>query len=222
MNIGGIANGIIGTLIIVFFAGIFAIPSGIMVGIYLAENRVGKFPNMVRVVVDMIQGIPSIIFGIVVNIWLVKTFRGYSAISGSIALALMMLPMIIKNTEETLKLVPDTIKEAAMALGTPYYKMVLMVLLPAGISGIITGVLMGIARVTGETAPLLFTSFGSQFMSFGLFEPMETLPTLIFKNSMSPNTNWIVNSWGGSAVLVIYVLLLNILTRVVVNRWQAK
>jgi phosphate transport system permease protein len=222
LRVGGVANAIVGTLLIVLVGALIAIPFGIAVGIFLAEHKNSKIANITRVAVDMIQGIPSIIFGIVVSLWIVRTTKTFSGISGSVALALMMLPLVIKSTEETIKLIPNSIKEAGLALGTPYYRVVMRLIIPSGISGIVTGILMGVARIMGETAPLLFTSFGSRFLNTNLFKPMEALPTLIYKNSMSPNTNLIVNSWGASAILVIFVLVLNILTKMVVNKWKVK
>ncbi|OHD54152.1 MAG: phosphate ABC transporter, permease protein PstA [Spirochaetes bacterium GWF1_51_8] len=223
MNYGGIANGIIGTFFVVIMAAFIAVPLGVMTGVYLAENRQSKIVNAIEVAVDMIQGVPSIIFGIFINIWLVTTMKaGYSAIAGSISLALMMLPIVIKSTEETIKLIPDTLKEAAVALGTPYYKVILKIIVPAAMSGIVTGVLVGVTRIAGETAPLIFTAFGNPNVNYNVTQPMETLPTLIYNNARSASPNLIENAWGASAALVVLVLLLNILTKVVVNKWKVK
>ncbi len=219
--IGGIYNALVGSIIIVLVASVIAIPLGVIVGIYLSEHHGNPFANAVHVAVDMIQGIPSIIFGIVLSIWVVKTFKVF-AFAGSIALALMMLPIVIKNTEETLKLIPLQIKEAAMALGLPYWRMILKVVLPAGLSGIMTGILVGVSRILGETAPLIFTAFGSQYVRVSLGDKMQALPTLIYKEAMSAYPNWQLNSWGASCVLVLLVLVLNIITKVVVNRWKIK
>lgn len=220
--VGGVLNAMVGTLILVVLSAIIAIPLGVIVGIYLAENQDKKFAAWATVSVDMIQGIPSIIFGIVVNLWLVRTLKGYSALSGGVALGLMMLPLIIKNTEETLKLIPAHLKEAALALGTPYYRMILKIALPVGLSGIMTGVLVALARVMGETAPLLFTSFGNRYLSWDITGPVEALPHIIYKFAMSPYPNWVENSWGASALLVLFVLLFNIITKVVVSKWKVK
>lgn len=222
LKVGGISNALVGTLLIVLVAALIAIPLGIAVGVYLAENRKSKLTDIAHVAVDMIQGVPSIVFGIVVSIWIVKTFKSFSAISGSIALALMMIPIIIKNTEETIKLVPHSIREAGLALGVPYYKVILKIIIPSSLSGIVTGAIVGVSRILGETAPLLFTAFGSRFLEWNIAEPMETLPTLIYKNSLSPNSNLIYNSWGASLVLVIMVLLLNLIVKMVVNKWKVK
>ena len=220
--IGGVLNALVGTLLLVLIAGIIAIPFGVIVGIYLAENQDKKLASSATVAVDMIQGIPSIIFGIVVNLWLVRTFRGYSAIAGGVALGLMMLPLIIKSTEETLKLIPSHLKEAALALGTPYYRMVIRVMLPIGLSGITTGIIVALARVMGETAPLLFTSFGNRYLSWDITGPVGALPQIIYKFAMSPYNNWVENSWGASALLVLFVLLFNVITKVVVKKWKVK
>ncbi len=220
--IGGVLNAIMGTLILVLISAVIAIPLGVIVGIYLAENQNQKLVAWATVAVDMIQGIPSIIFGIVVNLWLVRTLKGYSALAGGTALGLMMLPLIIKNTEETLKLIPAHLKEAALALGTPYYRMVLRVMLPVGLSGISTGILVALARVMGETAPLLFTSFGNRYLSWDITGPVEALPHLIYKFAMSPYGNWVQNSWGASTLLVLFVLIFNIITKMVVNKWKVK
>lgn len=220
--LGGISHAIIGTFLIVLTATLFAVPLSIIVGIYLAENRGKKMADIATIAVDMIQGIPSIIFGVIVNIWLVRTFKGFSGLAGAVALALMMMPLIIKNTEETLKLIPNSLKEAAFALGAPYYRVVLNIMIPVGISGMATGVLVAVARVMGETAPLLFTAAGNRYLTWNITEQMQALPTHIYKFSLSPFANWNENAWGASAVLVIFVLLLNLLTKVVVNKWKVK
>lgn len=217
---GGISNAIIGTLLLIFFSSLIAIPPGIACGIYLAENKRGSFSYWISVCVDLLQGIPSIVIGIIVYLWIVVPFGHFSAISGAVALAIMMLPVIIKSTEETLKLVPDYLKEASLSLGVPYYKTLLMVILPAGVSGILTGILIGIARIAGETAPLLFTAFGTPFMNFNLSEPVNALPLLIFNYARSPYEEWHNLAWSASFVLIIMVLLLNLIVRMVIKRWK--
>lgn len=219
---GGIVNAIIGTVLIVFFASLIAIPIGILSGVYLSESKKSRVADSVRITVDVLQGIPSIVIGIVAYIWVVLPMGGFSAISGSVALAIMMLPVIIKNTEETLKLVPDSLKEAAYALGVPYYRVVLKVLLPAGLSGIVTGALVGVARVLGETAPLLFTAFGNPFTSLDMGKSMETIPHIIFKYATSPYKEWQDAAWGASLILVSFVLFLNIMSKVVIRKWKVK
>ncbi len=219
---GGIFNAIVGSFIIVIFASLIAIPIGIMSGIYLADAKKSKFIDTIRLFVDVLQSIPSIVIGIVVYAWIVVPMRSFSAISGSVALAIMMLPVIIKNTEETLKLIPYSIKEAAYALGVPYYKVILKVVLPCGLSGIVTGIIVSLARIFGETAPLLFTAFGNQFFSINLLKPIEAIPHIIFKYATSPYEDWQNIAWGASLLLVVFVLLLNFLSKVVLKRWKVK
>lgn len=219
---GGIGHAIVGSLLIVGIASLLAIPLGILVGIYLSENKKSKMADMARILVDVLQGVPSIVIGIIAYVWVVMTTGGFSGFSGGIALAIMMLPVVIKNTEETLKLIPDTIKEAAYALGVPYNRVVLRVILPCGLSGIVTGILVAIARVLGETAPLLFTAFGSPFMVLDPSKPMETVPHIIFKYATSPYDDWQAIAWGASFLLVMFVLVLNLIAKVVVSKWKVK
>jgi phosphate transport system permease protein len=148
--------------------------------------------------------------------------KNFSALAGGVALGIMMLPIIIKSTEETLKMVPESLKEASLALGAPYYKTVLRVILPAGLSGILTGILLGVSRIAGETAPLLFTAFGNPFLNTDLFKPVDALPLLIYNYSTSPYPEWIRIAWGASFILVTFVLILNLITRWVVKKWQIK
>ena len=218
---GGVAHALLGSLLIILMAAIIAVPIGILCGIYLGENRNSKLAYWSRLSVDILQGVPSIVIGIVVYIWLVKPF-GYSAISGSIALAIMMLPIVVKSTEETLKLLPDNIKEAAYALGMPFHRVILKVILPCGISGILSGVMLSVARIAGETAPLLFTAFGCQFLTTDVRKPMETLPHLIFKYAISPYNDWKDLAWGASLILLIFVLLLNFFTRLITRKWKVQ
>lgn len=219
---GGISNSIIGTLILILISSAIAIPPGIACGIYLAEDKNSRFSYLVSLSVDIIQGIPSIVIGIIAYIWLVVPSGHFSAISGGVALAIMMLPVIVKSTEETLKLVPDTLKEASLALGVPYYRTITKIILPAGISGIITGVIIAIARIAGETAPLLFTAFGTPFMNVNILKPVDALPLLIFNYAKSPYEEWHTLAWGASCVLIIMVLLLNLIARMVAKRWKVQ
>jgi phosphate transport system permease protein len=218
----GILNAIVGSFIVVAIATIIAVPAGILSGIYLAENRKNKLADLVRISVDVLQGVPSIVMGIIAYVWIVVPLRRFSALAGGLALAIMMLPVIIKNTEETLALVPHSLKEAAYALGVPYHKVILGVVLPAGASGVITGVLVAVARVLGETAPLLFTAFGSRDLVFDIGKPMETLPPLIYKYATSPVEEWVSISWAASLILVVIVLMLNLITKAVMNKWKLK
>ncbi len=219
---GGISNAIIGTVILIIVSCVLSIPLGVGAGIYLSENRRGKLPYLVRLCVEILQGIPSIIIGIIAYIWVVLRIGTFSAFSGGVALAIMMLPVIVRTTEETLKLIPDTLKEASLALGVPYYKTILKVILPAGFSGILTGILLSIARIAGETAPLLFTAFGNPFMNFNVFKPVNSLPLLIFNYATSPYPEWHSLAWGASFVLIAFVLALNLISKRVSRKWKVQ
>jgi phosphate transport system permease protein len=215
---GGIINAIVGTVMLVVIASGLSVPTGIAAGIYLNEHRRGKIPEMVRMSVDVIMGIPSIIIGIVAYAWIVIPLGSFSALAGGIGLAVMMLPVIIKSTEETLKLIPNDLREASLALGVPYYKTILKVIVPAGMSGIVTGILLGVARIAGETAPLLFTAFGNPFMNYNILKPVDSLPLVIFTYATSPYKEWHALAWGASFVLVVFVLAMNFITKLVTRR----
>jgi phosphate transport system permease protein len=217
---GGILNALIGSVILVLVASVIAIPFGAMIGLYLNEYRKDKLAYWVGLSVDVLQGIPSIVLGIIIYLWVVKTSGHFSAISGSIALGIMMLPPIIKSTEETLRMIPETIKEASLSLGVPYYKTILRIMLPTSLSGIITGSLLSISRVAGETAPLLFTAFGNPFISTNLLKPISSLPLLIFNYASSPYEEWHQLAWGASFVLVMMILILNIITKILEKKWR--
>ncbi len=219
---GGILNAIIGTCILVALSAVLSIPLGLFAGIYLSEYRETKVAYLVRLSVEVLQGTPSIVIGIIAYVWIVMPMRGFSAISGGIALGVMMLPVIIKTTEETLKLIPYHLKEASLALGVPYYRTILKVVLPAGMDGILTGILLSIARITGETAPLLFTAFGSPFMDVNILKPVNSLPLLIFTYATSPYPEWHTFAWGASFILVMLVLFLNLIARGVSLRWKVR
>jgi phosphate transport system permease protein len=219
---GGIANALIGSILIVFLAAIMAVPIGILCGIYLSENKTSKLASFSRLAFDVLQGTPSIVIGIVIYFWVVKPIGSFSAISGSVALAIMMLPIVIRSTEETLKLLPDTLKEGGLALGIPYHKVILRIILPCGFSGILSGVMLSVARVAGETAPLLFTAFGNPYMTTNVLKPMQSLPLLIFNYATSPYDEWHGLAWGASLILLIWVLLLNITTKFITRKWKVQ
>jgi phosphate transport system permease protein len=219
---GGIANALIGSLLIVLVATVVAVPIGILCGIYLSENKNSKIAYYSRLAVDVLQGTPSIVVGIVIYFWIVKPSGTFSAFSGSMALAIMMLPIVIRSTEETLKLLPSTLKEAGLALGLPYHKVILRIIVPCGISGIISGVMLSVARVAGETAPLLFTAFGNPYITANVLKPMQSLPLLIFNYATSPYDEWHDLAWGASLILLIWVLLLNITTKLITNKWKVQ
>ncbi len=217
---GGIAHAIVGSIFIVFFATLFSLPFGVSVGVYLSEAKRSTFGDVVRICMEVLQGVPSIVIGIIAYIWVVQPMGHFSAISGSVALAIMMLPVVVRSTEETLSLIPGNLKEASLALGAPYYLTMIKVIIPAGLSGIITGVLLSVARIAGETAPLLFTAFGSQFMNLDMTKPMGSLPQVIYVYAISPYDSWHSLAWGASLVLIVLVLGLNIISRVVARRWN--
>ncbi len=219
---GGIANALLGSIIIIAVASVIAIPFGILCGIYLSENKKSKLAYWSRLCIDILQGIPSIVIGIVAYFWLVKPFGGFSAISGSVALAIMMLPIVVRSTEETLLLLPDSLREAAFALGMPFHRVILKVILPCGFSGILSGVMLSVARITGETAPLLFTAFGNPYLSANITKPMQSLPLLIFNYATSPYNDWHDLAWGASCILLIWVLLLNIFTKLITRKWKVQ
>ena len=219
---GGISNAIVGTLMLLVVACTLAVPLGISAGIYLAEHKEGRLSYLVRPCVEILHGIPSIVIGIIAYVWIVKPLRTFSAFSGGIALAIMMLPVIVRTAEETLKLIPETLKEASLALGVPYYKTILKVVVPAGLSGLVTGIILSIARVAGETAPLLFTAFGNPFMNLNLFKPVNSLPLLVFNYAASPYPEWHGLAWGASLVLVVFVLLLNFFAKFMTKKWKVR
>lgn len=209
---GGIANGIVGTLLMVAAAAAIAIPVGIITGIYLYENQNKRLANLTRNVSDILQGVPSIVLGLISYLWVVKhVTNGYSALAGAVSLSIMMLPMIVRSTEETLKMIPNTLKEAALALGTPYYKVILRVLIPTGFSGLLTGILLGISRVLGETAPLMLTALGSNMINLDMTKPTSAIPLLIWEFYNDPNMIDLI--WSSSLMLMIIVLLLNFISK---------
>ena len=219
---GGIVNAIIGTLMLILIASIIAVPLGIFAGIYLSEYRKSRFAYLSRLSVEIIMGVPSIVIGIIAYIWVVMPARSFSALSGGIALGIMMLPVIVMTTEETLKLIPDSMKEASLALGVPYPRTIMKVILPAGMSGIMTGILLAVARVAGETAPLLFTAFGSPYMATHILKPVNSLPLMIFNYATSPYPEWHKLAWGASFILLIFVLMLNLAAKLGMKRWKVR
>lgn len=219
---GGIVNALVGSILIILCASVIAIPIGILAGIYLSENGKSRLAYWSRLCVDILQGVPSIVIGIIAYFWLVKPLGGFSALSGSVALAIMMLPIVIRSTEETLKLLPSSLQEAAFALGMPFHRVMFKVVVPVGISGILSGVMLAIARITGETAPLLFTAFGNPYLSFNITKPMQSLPHLIFDYATSPYDDWKNLAWGASVILLLWVLLLNIFTKLITRKWKVQ
>ena len=218
---GGIANALTGTIELIIIAFILAVPASIIIGIYVAEAK-NRFANILSVGINILQSIPSIVIGVIAYLWVVKPLKGFSALSGGVALALMMLPLIIKATEETVKMIPPYLKEAAYALGAGYRHTILKVILPASSGGIISGILLAIARIAGETAPLLFTAFGNPFINLNPLKPVDSLPLLIFNYSMSPYDNWHAVAWGASVVLILLVLIFQITGKMVSEKWKVE
>ncbi len=211
---GGILNGITGTLLMVVLASLIAIPVGLVIGVFLYENATKRYASIVRDITDILQGVPSIVLGLIAYFWVVKPItNGFSALAGSVALAIMMLPLIIRSTEETLKMIPDTIKEAGFALGVPYHKTILRVLIPTGFSGLLTGILLAISRVIGETAPLMLTALGSMQVNFNIDKPTSAVPLLIWEFYNDPNMVDLI--WSSSLFLMGLVLILNLLSKAI-------
>ena len=211
---GGIANAIWGSLVMVSLATCVGTPIGVMAGVYLAEyNKTGWLASVTRFVNDILLSAPSIVIGLFVYTMIVIKFKSFSGYAGIIALALIVIPVVIRTTENMLTLVPSSLREAAYALGTPKWKVISMVTLRAARAGVITGVLLAVARIAGETAPLLFTALNNQFWNSDLSKPMASLPVTIFKFAMSPYENWQQLAWAGVFLITMAVLGLNILAR---------
>lgn len=213
---GGLANAIVGSGLLILWATVIGTPLGIMAGIYLAEyGRKSLLAEIIRFINDILLSAPSIVVGLFVYTVVVLKMGHFSGWAGVIALALLQVPIVIRTTENMMKLVPDSLREAAYALGTPKWKMISAITLKASVSGIVTGVLLAIARIAGETAPLLFTSLSNQFWSTDMMQPIANLPVTIFKFAMSPFGEWQQLAWAGVLIITFCVLLLNILARVI-------
>ncbi|UOB04248.1 phosphate ABC transporter permease PstA [[Acidovorax] ebreus] len=216
---GGIANAIFGSFVMVLLATFVGTPIGIMAGVYLAEyDARGWLASTTRFVNDILLSAPSIVIGLFVYVVVVAQFKSFSAYAGIMALALIVIPVVIRTTENMLILVPASLREAAYALGTPKWKVITMVTLRAARAGVITGILLAVARIAGETAPLLFTALNNQFWNDDLSKPMASLPVTIFKFAMSPYENWQQLAWAGVFLITLAVLGLNILARVVTRQ----
>ncbi|ACT09003.1 phosphate ABC transporter, inner membrane subunit PstA [Dickeya chrysanthemi Ech1591] len=216
---GGLANAIVGSGLLILWATLFGTPLGILAGVYLAEyGRKSLIAEVIRFINDILLSAPSIVVGLFVYTLVVAKMEHFSGWAGVIALALLQVPIVIRTTENMLKLVPDSLREAAYALGTPKWKMISAITLKASVSGIITGVLLAVARIAGETAPLLFTSLSNQFWSTDLMHPIANLPVTIFKFAMSPFKEWQGLAWAGVLLITLCVLLLNIVARVLFAR----
>ena len=218
-EVGGLANAIFGSFMMVMLATFVGTPIGIMAGVYLAEyDTTGWLASVTRFVNDILLSAPSIVIGLFVYAVVVSTFKSYSGWAGVIALALIVIPVVIRTTENMLVLVPSGLREAAYALGTPKWKVITLVTLRAARAGVITGVLLAVARIAGETAPLLFTALSNQFWNGDMSKPMASLPVTIFKFAMSPYENWQQLAWAGVFLITVAVLGLNILARVLTRQ----
>ena len=215
---GGMANAIVGTLILIGTSSLLGLPLGVGAGLYLAEHRGSRLAFVVRFLADVLNGLPSIVMGIFAWELLVRPVGHFSALAGGIALGAMMVPMVTRTTEEMVTLVPGSLREAALALGYPRWRTSLVVVLRTAMGGIVTGALVAVARIAGETAPLLFTAFGNQFWSTRLSEPVAALPLQIFTYAISPYEEWHAQAWTGALVLVGIVLLISLVARVATRK----
>ena len=210
---GGIGNAILGSLMLLLLASAFGLPLGIAAGVYLAEFGDNWFGKAVRFITDTLTGVPSIVAGVFVWLIVVVPMKGFSTLAGGIALALIMIPIVTRTTEEMIRLVPTSFREGALALGAPQWRMTWGVVLPAAASGIATGAMLAVARVSGETAPLLFTAFGSRFFNFRLDQPIASLTVQIYYYALSPYDEWHAQAWAATLVLMAIILSVNIMVR---------
>jgi phosphate transport system permease protein len=215
---GGIGNAITGTLLLLLISCAIGMPFGIATGIYLAEFGEGRFASLVRFVADTMTGVPSIVVGVFVYTLIVLPMKQFSTLSGGLALALIMIPIVTRTTEEMIRLVPTSLREGALALGAPQWRVTLGVVLPAAANGIATGAMLAIARVSGETAPLLFTAFGSRFFNWHLDQPIASLTVQIYNYAISPYDEWHAQAWAATLVLMTLILIINITVRFFTRR----
>jgi len=219
---GGIAPALIGTLIIGLVAGVIAVPIGISAAIFVVEYRSGRWAEVVRFAAELMAGLPSIVVGVFVWAFLVRGVIGnYAGIAGSVALAVIMVPIVGRTAEEVLRLVPNPLREAALALGAPRWRVVLNVVLPTARAGLATAIVLAIARAAGETAPLLLTALGNVFFSTDLFKPMAALPLQIYQYAVAPYDDWHTKAWGASLVLVAVIAAVSLLLRLAIRRGTA-
>jgi phosphate transport system permease protein len=211
---GGMANAILGTLLLIGLASVVGLPIGIGAGLYMAENRGTRLANLVRFLADVLNGLPSIVMGIFAWEFLVKPFGHFSALAGGAAIGAMMIPLVSRTTEEMVRTVPQSLREAALALGYPRWRTSLQIVLRTALGGIVTGVLVAVARVAGETAPLLFTALGNDFWSTNLNKPISALPLQIFNYAISPYDDRHAQAWAGALVLIALVLVISVIARV--------
>lgn len=219
---GGMKHAILGTIYIVLLGAAIAIPVGVTCGIYLSEFSKSKLSKALKMTVDLMSGIPSIVIGIFAYLTVVVPLKSFSALAGGIALSIIMLPIIIKTSEEILKLVPNHIREAGLALGLPRWKVILFIILKGSISNLLTGMILAISRAAGETAPLLFTAFGNMYLSYNMNEPMASLPVQIYTYAISPYKDWQRQAWAGAFVLMVLILTMNLFARYILTKIKDK
>lgn len=217
---GGMANAIVGTLILIGIAALFAIPVGGICGVHLAEYPETKFSSAVRFAADVLNGVPSIVVGIFAYGLVVLPVKRFSALAGGVALGFLMVPIVVRTTEELLRLVPGGLREGALALGATRGRAVFSVIVPAALPGILTGILVALARVAGETAPLLFTALGNRFWSTSLTQPIASLTVQVYTYAQSPYDDWHRQAWAGAFLLVMIILILSIAARLAVRRLE--
>lgn len=216
---GGMRHAFVGQIILTLVASVIGIPIGIFGGIYLSEyGNSSKLGRFISSLADVSVSIPTIIIGTFIYSLLVKPLGGFNGWAGAAALAVILIPVIMRTTEESLKLIPWQLREAALALGTPYYKVIKDIILKSALTGIFTGVSLAIARVAGETAPLLFTSFNNKYLSANMNEPMPSLTVTIFQYAGSPYDNWIISAWASALVITVFILLTNIILKYIMKR----
>lgn len=215
---GGMANAIVGSAKILGLALVFGVPVGFLGGVYLAEYASGSAAFVVRYVTDLLNGVPSIVIGIFAYSLLVLKAKHFSALAGGVALGMMMIPISVRSTEEFLRAVPRGLREAALALGAPQWKVLVTVVVPAARDGIVTGIMLNLARVAGETAPLLFTAFGNRFWSAGLDQPTASLPVMIYTYAIAPYDDWHRQAWAAGFVLLMLVLVMNVAAKLLLAR----
>lgn len=215
---GGMANAVVGTLMLIGLAALFAIPIGCLCGIHLAEYPETPFSSIVRFAADVLNGVPSIVVGIFAYGIVVLPVKRFSALAGGVALGILMLPVVVRTTEELLRLVPPGLREGALALGATRARAVFTVIFPSALPGILTGILVATARVAGETAPLLFTSFNNRFWSTSVMQPIASLTVQVFTYAISPYDDWHRQAWAGAFLLVMIILVLSIIARLAVRR----
>ena len=215
---GGMANAIAGTVVLVALAAVIGIPIGVLGGTYLSEYGSTRLSQTARFTADVMNGIPSIVMGLFAYVLIVLPMRHFSALAGGVALGVMLIPTVMRTTEEIVRLVPQSVREASLALGIPQWKTMLRVVMPTAAAGIVTGIMVGLARVAGETAPLLFTAFGNRFWNRDLLQPIAALPIQIFAYAISPFDDWHRQAWAGALVLVALVLLVNVAARYAAGR----